>query len=100
MKCPFMPLAAAAFLAASAAWANGPSVTVEVGKTKTLDVGHAKGLNCDDLTVADVQIRTRSAENNELVITGLKPGRTACRAGTPLAGASVVVVIQVVEKLD
>jgi hypothetical protein len=76
------------------------SVTVDVGQTTTVDVGLAKGLNCDDLTVAQVEIRNRSADNNELVITGLKPGKTWCRAGTPTAGASALVHIRVVEKKD
>jgi hypothetical protein len=35
-----------------------------------------------------------------LVITGLKPGRTACRVGTPSAGPSMVVSIHVVEQVD
>jgi hypothetical protein len=82
-------------------WASADdSVTVNVGQTKTVDVGLAKGLNCDDLTVAEVEIRNRSADNNELVITGLKPGKTWCRAGTPSAGASALVHIRVVEKKD
>ena len=84
------PFALAAFLAATAAFADG-AVTVEVGKTATVDVGLAKGLNCDDLSVADVQIRTRSAETNQLVVTGLKPGKTWCRAGMPNAGATALV---------
>jgi hypothetical protein len=96
---PALPLALAAFLAASLAFADD-SVTVEVGKTTTVDVGLAKGLNCDDLTVAQVEIRTRSAENNQLVITGLKPGKTWCRAGTPNAGATALVHIVVVETPD
>jgi len=95
----FLPPLAAALLATSAL-GGGPSVTVQVGATTTLDVGLAKGLNCDDLSVADVQIRNRSKETNELVITGLKPGRTACRAGTATSGATVLVAIQVVEKTE
>ena len=96
---PALPLALAALLTASLASADD-SVTVEVGKTTTVDVGLARGLNCDDFTVAQVEIRTRSAENNQLVITGLTPGKTWCRAGTPNAGATVLVHIVVVEKKD
>ena len=92
-------LALAALLSASPAFADD-SVTVEVGKTTTVDVGLAKGLNCDDLSVAQVQIRNSSAENNQLVITGLKPGKTWCRAGMPNAGATALVHIVVVEKND
>jgi len=96
---PHRALALAVLLATSLASADD-SVTVEVGKTTTVDVGLAKGLNCDDLTVAQVVIRTRSAENNQLVITGLKPGKTWCRAGLPNAGATALVHIVVVEKND
>lgn len=96
---PTRALALAVFLASSLALADD-SVRVEVGKTTTVDVGLAKGLNCDDLTVAQVEIRTRSAQNNQLVITGLKPGKTWCRAGLPNAGATALVHIVVVEKND
>jgi hypothetical protein len=92
-------LALAVLLAAGLASADN-SVTVDVGQTTTVDVGLAKGLNCDDLAVAQVEIRTRSADNNELVITGLKPGKTWCRAGAPGAGATALVHIHVVEKKD
>jgi hypothetical protein len=92
-------LALAALLTASLALADD-SVTVEVGKTTTVDVGLAKGLNCDDLSVAQVQIRNSSPDNNQLVITGLKPGKTWCRAGMPNAGATALVHIVVVEKDD
>lgn len=96
---PALSLALAVLLSASLARADN-SVTVAVGKTEMVDVGMARGLNCDDLTVAQVEIRTRSAENNQLVITGLKPGRTSCRVGTPSAGPTVLVNIRVVDKGD
>jgi hypothetical protein len=72
-------------------------VTVEMDKTVKVDVGLASGLNCDDLSVARVEIRAQSPHNNQLVVTGLKPGVTACRAGMPQAGATVLVHIRVVE---
>ena len=96
---PALPVAFAVLFAAHVALADGHAV-VEVGKTTTVDVGFAKGLNCDDLTVAQVEIRTRSAKSNELVITGLKPGKTWCRAGLPNAGATALVHITVVEKRE
>ncbi len=95
---PGLPLALVALLLAARAWAA--SVTVEVGKTTTLDVGYARGLNCDDLKVADVEIRASTTQTNELVITGLKPGRTVCRAGQPSTGPTTLVTIIVVEKGD
>src|SRR5271154_6105640 len=99
MKSPALLLALAVLLGSFTAMADD-SVTVVVGKTKTVDVGHAKGLNCDDLSVAQVEIRNRNAENNELVITGLKSGSTWCRAGLPNAGATALVNIIVVEKAE
>jgi hypothetical protein len=72
-------------------------VTVEMDKTVRVDVGLANGLNCDDLSVARVEIRAQSPQNNQLVVTGLKPGVTACRAGLPQGGATVLVHIRVVE---
>jgi hypothetical protein len=99
MRRPALSFALAFLLLAPVALADD-SVTVVVGKTKTVDVGLAKGLNCDDLTVAQVEIRTRNADNNELVITGLKPGRTWCRAGLPNTGATALVRIVVIEKAD
>lgn len=99
MTRPALPLVFAVLLTAALAWADG-SVTVVVGKTVTVDVGLAKGLDCDDLTVADVSIRTRNSENNELVITGLKPGKTWCRAGSSVSGATALVHIVVLEKQD
>ncbi|MGO9832008.1 MAG: hypothetical protein ACLPJH_17885 [Myxococcaceae bacterium] len=99
MKCATPLLALAVLLSTTAAWGGG-TVSVEVGKTTTVEVGHAKGLNCDDLAVAQVEIRTASPETNELVITGLKPGTTYCRAGTAASGATTLVKIIVYEKKD
>lgn len=87
---------ALALLLTSAPVRADDSVSVEVGKTVLVYVGHAKGLNCDDLTVARVEIRSSSPETNQLVITGLKPGHTYCRAGTPVPGPTVLVNIEVV----
>jgi hypothetical protein len=94
-----LPLALAVLLGAPAASADAV-VTVKVGKTKKVDVGLANGLNCDDLSVARVQIVAQSSQNNQLLITGLQPGRTWCRAGLPQSGSTVLVNIVVVEKND
>ena len=99
MKRLTLLLGLAVLLSTSLAWAGG-TVSVEVGKTTTFEVGHAKGLNCDDLEVAQVEIRNASPETNELVITGLKPGTTFCRAGTAGSGATTLVKIVVFEKKD
>ena len=97
MKLATRLLALTLLLVAAPAWADA-AVSIPVGKTTTVDVGFAKGLNCDDLSVASVDIRTASKETNQLVITGLKPGRTLCRVGSPSAGPTVLVNIVVVEK--
>jgi len=99
MKLPTLPLVLAGLLAGAPVWADD-AVSVEVGKTVVVDVGHAKGLNCDDLSVASVSIRAATPDNNQLVITGLKPGRTYCRAGMPIPGPTVLVNIEVVPKND
>ncbi len=99
MKLPPLRFALAALLAGAPVWADD-SISVEVGKTVVVDVGHAKGLNCDDLSVARVEIRSATAKTNQLVITGLKPGRTYCRAGMPVPGPTVLVNIEVVPKND
>lgn len=91
--------ALAVLLASAPAWADD-SISVEVGKTVVVDVGHAKGLNCDDPSVARVEIRSATPQNNQLVITGIKPGRTYCRAGAPVPGPTVLVNIEVVPKSE
>lgn len=58
------------------------SVEVPVGKTVALDVGYARGLLCDDLTVVRAELRAGSPTSNLLVITGLRQGVTQCRVGT------------------
>ncbi len=99
MKLATLLLPLAVMLFAATAWADA-AVRVPVGKTTTVDVGFARGLNCDDLSVADVQIRTVSKQTNQLVITGLKPGRTLCRVGSPSTGPTLLVNIVVVEKSE
>ena len=98
MRRPMLLLALAVALFSAPARAQG--VTVEVGKTTRVDVGFAKGLNCDDLSVAQVDIETSSAKTNQVVITGLKPGRTLCRVGLPSTGPTLLIHIIVVERND
>lgn len=58
------------------------AIDVAVGETKSLDVGFARGLQCDDTTVVQAELRNVSPTSNRLFLTGLKTGRTLCRAGT------------------
>jgi len=72
-------------------------VEVEVGHTVKIDVGLAAGLNCDDLTIVGATLVTsKDKKHNTMVLKGLAPGSTYCRAGTGL-GASVLVHVVVVE---
>lgn len=70
------------------------SVELAVGTTKTLDVGFARGLTCDDTTIVHAELRGASPTSNVLVLTGLRAGRTLCRAGT-LGTPTVLVHIDV-----
>lgn len=58
------------------------SVAVAVGRTVSVDVGFARGLQCDDLNIIQAELRGVSPTSNRLFITGVRSGTTACRAGT------------------
>lgn len=60
---------------------EAPRLEVAVGKTVEHDVGIAMGLRCDDVSIARIALRERSAESNVLVVTGVAPGTTLCRVG-------------------
>jgi hypothetical protein len=75
--------------------ASGTHVKLKVGQEKRLNVGLAMGLECNDGTVVQAELQPRSASVNELVLVGLKPGKTACRAGTANVSRSKLVYIQV-----
>jgi len=87
-------IAAIAVLAATNASADPvvgeTSVEIRVGSAVSLDVGFARGLQCDDLTIVDAQLVAASPTSNRLVMRGLRRGVTACRAGT--VGAPSVLV--------
>ena len=70
------------------------SLELAVGKTASYDVGFARGLQCDDLTIVRADLRADSPTANRLFITGLHAGVTACRAGT-LGAPSLLVHITV-----
>ena len=91
-------------LVAATAWAqdtpieSGTSVQLKVGQKKTLDVGMAIGLVCDDATIVRAELVADSPTANHLVLTGLKPGTTSCRAGTANMSRSKLVNITVTGK--
>lgn len=72
------------------------ALDVAVGETKSLDVGFARGLQCDDTSVVAAELRNVSPTSNRLFLTGLKTGRTLCRAGT-LGPPTVLVHVNVVQ---
>lgn len=75
--------------------ASGTKVKLHVGEQKVFNVGLAMGLLCDDGTVVQAELRPVSGTENELVLLGLKPGKTACRAGTANLSRSVLVYVKV-----
>ncbi len=70
------------------------SLAVAVGSTVSVDVGFARGLHCDDLSVVHAELRGVSPTSNRLFITGVRAGTTDCRAGT-LGPPTVLVHITV-----
>lgn len=74
---------------------SGTKVKLHVGEQKVFNVGLAMGLVCNDGTVVQAELRPASDTENELVLLGLKPGQTACRAGTANLSRSVLVYVAV-----
>ena len=74
-------------------------VTVAVGDTVKRDVGYARGLHCDDTSIVSAEIATDAARDvNVVSLTGLKVGKTLCRAGTDLGRPVVVLGVEVTAK--
>lgn len=76
-------------LAGSAHAGDGSTVSVEVGKTVTRNVGMAAGWFCDDPSLISASIVTRG-DVNYWTLIGLKVGTTQCRVGTALGRPSFV----------
>lgn len=71
------------------------SVELAVGASVSIDVGYARGLQCDDLSIVQADLRGVSPTSNRLFLKGLRRGATACRAGTIVGSPSVLVHITV-----
>jgi hypothetical protein len=54
---------------------------VEVGKTLETPVGIAIGFRCDDPSILEAAMKTRSETENVFVVKGVKEGATLCRVG-------------------
>lgn len=78
--------------------ASGVKVHLTVGEQKVLNVGMAMGLACDDGTVVQAELQPVSDTENAVVLTGLKPGKTACRAGTANVTRSKIINVTVSAK--
>jgi hypothetical protein len=72
------------------------TLNIAVGDTASVDVGFARGLQCDDLTIIRAELRGATPTSNRLFVTGLRQGVTQCRAGT-LGPPTVLVYIAVKE---
>jgi len=83
----------------AAAWAQPSAQSVEVAldKTRSVEVGFAKGLQCDDVSVVEVSLENKNAQTNVLVLRGKKLGSTTCRIGNAQAGPTVTVFVTVVK---
>ncbi len=71
------------------------SVEIAVGASTSIDVGYARGLQCDDITIVEAELRGVSPTSNRLFLKGLRRGATACRAGTVVGSTSALVHITV-----
>lgn len=90
----------AALLAGPVRAQQAQQVEIEVGHTAQINVGQSSGLNCDDLSVVSARLVTsKDKKHNTLMLKGLAPGSTYCRAGTGL-GATVLIHVTVTEPED
>jgi hypothetical protein len=69
-------------------------IDVKVGKTVETDVGIAVGVRCDDLSLIDVEMKTKDT-TNVFVVKGVREGSTQCRVGTDPHRPSVLFDIRV-----
>lgn len=72
-------------------------VILAVGETVELDVGYARGFICDDPTIVYAELRSKASDANELILTGMAPGATLCRAGLDVSERSYLFDVTVVQ---
>ena len=89
---------AAAALTSRAARADPPvTLAVAVGHTASMDVGFARGLVCDDVSIMRAELRNESPTSNRFYVTGIRPGETLCRVGAfPSSPTTILVHVVVV----
>jgi len=85
------------FIGIAPAFAQEPSLRVEIGKTVERLVGYARGWTCDDPSLVTAEVVTRG-DHNVWIVTGKKLGSTKCRVGTDPYGVSYVFDVRVVPR--
>lgn len=73
------------------------TITVEIGKTTSREVGYAMGHICDDESIVHAEMQNGTADNNLFVVTGLKAGTTLCRAGVVERRPQILFQVTVIE---
>ncbi len=71
------------------------ALSVCVGGTASVDVGFARGLLCDDITVIRPELRGATPSSNRFYVTGIRAGFTLCRVGTQRGVPTVLVQVTV-----
>lgn len=77
-----------------------PKLELRVGETAVRDVGIALGYRCDEPSLLAIELRTKDAQSNLFVVTGVREGSTLCRVGTDPNRPSVVFDIRVLPRRD
>jgi hypothetical protein len=81
LLCLFLPVAALA------------DVDIAVGDVREVDVGIARGVFCDDLSVISAEMTTdNDTQRNKVTFKGLKVGRTECRVGNVALGSPSMLI--------
>jgi len=73
-------------------------IEVRVGETAERHVGIAVGYRCDDPSLLQIEMKTRTEQTNAFVVTGVKEGTTMCRVGTDPHRPSVVYEVRVLPR--
>ena len=74
-------------LLALPAVARAEATELAVGETVKVDVGIARGVTCDDVSIVSADITTdETTKSNTVILKGLTPGETDCRAGNAAFG--------------
>jgi hypothetical protein len=68
-------------------------VDIAVGDSREVDVGVARGVVCDDLSIVSAEMTTApDTQTNKVTFKGLKVGRTECRVGNVALGSPTMLI--------